>query len=150
MYLDDVDDEMGPMGVLPGSHTGRLYDLYGADGSWAGAISDDEVAEIDLSKMAWLQGPAGSVTIHNCCMVHGSMPNNSTRPRPLLLQTYSAVGSYPVAGIGANGVTGRTSGAIIGGEAPQRLVVEGREMHGAPDWSKKGPPTIFGSQQKDG
>jgi hypothetical protein len=22
-------------------------------------------------------------------------------------------------------------------------------MHGAPDWSKKGPPTIFGSQQKD-
>ncbi len=150
VYLDDVDDEMGPMGVLPGSHTGRLYDLYGADGSWAGAISDDEVAEIDLSKMAWLQGPAGSVTIHNCCMVHGSMPNNSTRPRPLLLQTYSAVGSYPVAGIGANGVTGRTSGAIIGGEAPQRLVVEGREMHGAPDWSKKGPPTIFGSQQKDG
>ncbi|MGH1487895.1 MAG: phytanoyl-CoA dioxygenase family protein [Acidimicrobiales bacterium] len=149
VYLDDVDDEMGPMGVLPGSHTGRLYDLYAADGSWAGAIADDEVAKIDMSKMAWLQGPAGSVTVHNCCMVHGSMPNNSPRARPLLLQTYSAVNSYPVAGIGANGVTGRSSGAIIGGEAPQLLTVDGREMHGAPDWSKKGPPTIFGSQQKD-
>jgi ectoine hydroxylase-related dioxygenase (phytanoyl-CoA dioxygenase family) len=146
VYLDDVDDEMGPMGVLPGSHTGPLYDLYGADGSWAGAIPDDQVAQIDMSGMAWLQGPAGSVTVHNCCMVHGSMPNNSSRPRPLLLQTYSAVDSYPVVGIGANGVTGATSGAVIGGASPQTITVDGRQMRGAPDWSKKGPPTIFGSQ----
>ena len=150
VYLDDVDDEMGPMGVLPGSHTGRLYDMYADDGSWAGAIRDDEAAALDLDAMAWLQGPAGSVTVHNCCMVHGSRPNNSSRARPLLLQTYSAVDSYPVAGIGANGVAGRTSGVVIGGESPQRLEIDGRAMHGAPDWSRKGPPTIFGSQQKDG
>ena len=30
VYLDDVDDEMGPMGVVPGSHRGPLYDLYGS------------------------------------------------------------------------------------------------------------------------
>ncbi len=147
VYLDDVDDEMGPMGVLPGSHTGRLYDLYHADGSWAGAIADHEVVSIDMSEMVWLKGPAGSVTVHNCCMVHGSLPNGSPRARPLLLQTYSAVDSYPVAGIGANGVTGRTSGVIIGGSATQLLEVEGRQLRGAPDWSKQGPPTIFGSQQ---
>ncbi len=150
VYLDDVDDEMGPMGVLPGSHTGRLYDMYADDGSWAGAICDDEAAELDLDAMAWLQGPAGSVTVHNCCIVHGSRPNESSRARPLLLQTYSAVDSYPVAGIGANGVAGRTSGVVIGGESPQHLEIDGRVMHGAPDWSRKGPPTIFGSQQKDG
>ncbi|MGI9599466.1 MAG: phytanoyl-CoA dioxygenase family protein [Acidimicrobiales bacterium] len=149
VYLDDVDDEMGPMGVLPGSHTGRLYDLYGADGSWAGSIAEGEVAELDMSKMVWLEGPAGSVTIHNCCMVHGSRPNMSPRARPLLLQTYSAIDSYPVAGIGANGVTGRSGGAIVGGQASQMLTVDGRQMHGAPDWSRKGAPTIFGSQQKD-
>ncbi|MGB5760464.1 MAG: phytanoyl-CoA dioxygenase family protein [Acidimicrobiales bacterium] len=149
VYLDEVDDEMGPMGVLPGSHTGRLYDLYDADGSWAGAIADHDLDSIDMSQMVWLKGPAGSVTVHNCCMVHGSQPNGSPRPRPLLLQTYSAAESYPVAGIGANGVTGRTSGAIIGGSATQLLEIDGRRMHGAPDWSKKGPPTIFGSQQKD-
>ncbi len=149
VYLDDVDDEMGPMGVLPGSHTGRLYDLYDADGSWAGAIADDDVAAIDMSAMVWLKGPAGSVTVHNCCTVHGSLPNGSRRARPLLLQTYSAVESYPVAGIGANGVTGRAGGTVIGGQATQRLEVEGRRLHGAPDWSKKGPPTIFGSQQKE-
>lgn len=89
-----------------------------------------------------------SVTVHNCCMVHGSLPNESPRSRPLLLQTYSAVDSYPVAGMGANGVTGRTSGVIIGGSATQLLEVDGRQLRGAPDWSAKGPPTIFGSQQK--
>ncbi len=149
VYLEDVDDEMGPMGVLPGSHTGTLYDLYSDDGSWAGALKDRDVAGLNLDEMAWLKGPAGSVTVHNCCMVHGSMPNTSPRARPLLLQTYSAIDSYPVAGIGANGVTGRSGGTIVGGVAPQRLEVDGRRMVGAPDWSKKGPPTIFGSQQKD-
>lgn len=150
VYLDDVDDEMGPMGVLPGSHRGPLYDMYGADGEWAGSLDDNDAAGLDLSAMAWLKGPAGSVTVHNCCMIHGSLPNNSVRPRPLLLQTYSAIDSYPVAGIGANGLTGRNGGTIVGGPAPQQLEIEGRTMHGAPDWSKRGgPPTIFGSQQGD-
>ncbi|MDH3683936.1 MAG: phytanoyl-CoA dioxygenase family protein [Acidimicrobiia bacterium] len=150
VYLDDVDGEMGPMGVLPGSHLGRLYDLYDADGSWAGALSEADVATLDLGAMAWLEGPAGSVTVHNCCMVHGSLPNNSSRARPLLLQTYSAIESYPVAGIGANGVTGRNGGTIVGGSPSQMLEIDGRVLHGAPDWSRKGAPTIFGSQQKDG
>jgi ectoine hydroxylase-related dioxygenase (phytanoyl-CoA dioxygenase family) len=149
VYLDDVDDEMGPMGVLPGSHLGRLYDQYGPDGGWAGALRDDDVASLGLDAMVWLQGPAGSVTVHNCCMVHGSLPNRSARARPLLLQTYSAVDSYPVAGIGANGVSGRHSGTVIGGPASQMLEVDGRSMRGAPDWSRKGPPTIFGSQQNE-
>lgn len=147
VYLDDVDDEMGPMGVLPGSHTGTLYDQYDAEGRWAGALSDGDAAGLDLDAMVWLRGPAGSVTVHNCCMVHGSQPNNSVRPRPLLLQTYSAVDSYPLSGIGANGVTGRTSGVVIGGDAPHDIVVDGRPLRGAPDWSRTGAPTIFGTQQ---
>jgi len=98
--------------------------------------------------MAWLRGPAASVTVHHCCMVHGSRPNRSSRPRPLLLQTYSAVDSYPIAGIGANGVAGRYGGTIIGGTASQMLEVDGRVLHGAPDWSRRGPPTIFDSQQQ--
>jgi ectoine hydroxylase-related dioxygenase (phytanoyl-CoA dioxygenase family) len=148
VYLDDVDDQMGPMGVLPGSHRGPLYDLYGADGSWAGAMNEADIASLDLSQMVWLEGPAGSVTVHNCCMVHGSLPNHADRPRPLLLQTYSALDSYPVLGIGANGVDGPNSGAIVGGSPTQMLEIEGRTMRGAPDWRKQGPPTIFGSQQK--
>jgi len=151
VYLDDVDDEMGPMGVLPGSHTGPLYDLYAEDGSWAGAMRDADIATLDLNRIAWLKGPAGSVTVHNCCMVHGSVPNNSPRPRPLLLQTYSAADSYPVGNIGANSVRTGLAGTIIGGTAEMGLTIEGRSMRGAPDWSRRGgkSPTIFGSQQKD-
>ena len=149
VYLADVDDEMGPMGVLPGSHVGRLYDQYEPNGLWNGALNNSDAASLDLSKMVWLTGSAGSVTVHNCCTVHGSGPNDSTRPRPLLLQTYSRVDSYPVANIGANGVTGALSGTVIGGQSSQRIVVQGREVVGAPDWSRSGAPTIFGSQQQD-
>jgi ectoine hydroxylase len=149
VYLDDIDDEMGPMGVLPGSHTGVLYDQYDADGNWAGAMNPDDAAAVDLDAMVWLKGPAGSTTVHNCCMVHGSLPNNSDRVRPLLLQTYSRADSYPLMGMGANGAIGKLSGTIVGGESPQTVEIDGRLMVCAPDWSRKGAPTIFGSQQKD-
>ena len=82
VYLDDVDAEMGPMGVLPGSHHGQIYNLYREDGSWGGAMNDSDIASLDLDEMRWLDGPAGSVTVHNCCLVHGSVANSSTRPRP--------------------------------------------------------------------
>jgi hypothetical protein len=146
VYLDDVDDEMGPMGVLPGSHTGPLHELYSDVGEWTGSMRAEDVAALDMDAVVWLDGPAGSVTVHNCCIVHGSPENRSARPRPLLLQTYSRADSYPILGIGANGVTGRLSGTVIGGSASQTLVVDGRSVPGAPDWSRRGAPTIFGSQ----
>ena len=151
VYLDAVDDEMGPMGVLPGSHNGPLYDLYADDGSWAGAMNRADIDMLDLDRMAWLKGPAGSVTIHNCCMVHGSVPNNSSRPRPLLLQTYSAEGSFPIGNIGANSTRSGMAGHVIGGTPAMTLTIDGRTMHASPDWSQKGgtSPTIFGSQQND-
>ena len=32
--------------------------------------------------------------MHNCRTVHGSAPNRSDRPRPLLLQTYAAADAF--------------------------------------------------------
>lgn len=148
VYLADVDDVMGPMGVFPSSHQGPLYDQYLDSGEWGGAMNPKDVAQLDMNEIVWLTGPAGSVTVHNCCMIHGSVPNNSPNPRPLLLQTYSAVQSYPIAHIGANGVTGPLSGTVIGGTSDQKITVEGRQIAGAPDWSRAGAPTIFGSQQE--
>ena len=43
-YLYDCGMEQGPLGVLPGSHDGPLYDLYGDDGAWAGALSARDAA----------------------------------------------------------------------------------------------------------
>ena len=78
---------------VPGSHAGELYDLTNHDGSWSGSIRAEDVARADLDRADYLQGPAGSVTVHNCCAVHGSAPNHSPRPRPLLLQAYSRADS---------------------------------------------------------
>ncbi len=149
VYLNDVDDEMGPMGIVPGSHTGELYNLYADDDTtWTGSIRASDLPKIDLSSAEYLNGPAGSITVHNCGCVHGSLPNNSGRVRPLLLQTYSAHDSYPLLGVGANGATGRASGMLIGEGAPARtLTVGGRTMPAAPDWSRGGYTTIFDVQQ---
>lgn len=149
VYLEDVDSEMGPMGIVPGSHTGELYNLYAADGTtWTGCIRDEDLARVDLESAEYLMGPAGSITVHNCGCVHGSQPNNSNRVRPLLLQTYSAFDSYPLLGVGANGATGKTSGILVGGDTPARtLTVDGRTMPAAPDWSRGGYTTIFDVQQ---
>ena len=101
---------MGPMGIVPGSHQGPLFDLYDQAGTWTGNILNEDLTDVDLASVDWLIGPAGSVTVHNGAAVHGSMPNESTRPRPLLLQTYSAADSFPLLGVGTTGLTGGSSG----------------------------------------
>lgn len=147
VYLDDVDDAMGPMGIVPGSHRGECFDLHDADGRWTGSIADADLGRVALDSVDYLAGPAGSVTVHNCVCVHGSRPNRSDRPRPLLLQTYSAATSFPLLGVGTNGRTGQHSGTVIGGDVPRWMRIEGRSIPVAPDWSRGGYTTIFAAQQ---
>ncbi len=94
-YLADTDMSNGPLAVLPGSHDGPLYDLYGADGNWAGCLNEDDAATVDMAKANYLMGPAGSITIHNCRTLHGSPPSKSPEPRPLLLNCYTSADAKP-------------------------------------------------------
>ena len=97
VYLEDVDESMGPMGVIPGAHEGELFDLYDGNDCWAGAIADEDLARVPVEKAVYLQGPAGSVTVHHCRMIHGSKPNtNPERSRPLLLNAFSSADALPV------------------------------------------------------
>jgi len=145
LYLDDVDDEMGPMGVVPGSHRGEIFDLYGDNGAWVGAIKDREMEKVDLDKVVWLKGPKGSVTIHNCRMVHGSMVNSSPRSRPLLLHTYSSGDALPLRGAGT---TGPRCSELIRGEPARWVHYDQEPCLIPPDWSK-GYSSIFALQQKE-
>ena len=115
IYLADVDAEMGPMGIVPGSHQGPLYSLRDESGDWAGYLSDADLAEVPFDDVRWLEGPAGSVTVHNCRCVHGSAPNTSARPRPLLLNVYSAGDSVPITPLVA---PLSKSGSLVRGEDP--------------------------------
>ena len=146
VYMDDVDDEMGPMGVIPGSHDEDLFDLYGDDGQWVGAIHDRDLPKVRLGDVVWLKGPRGSVTVHNCRMVHGSMPNNSGRSRPLLLHTYAAADAVTLfPGIVDNIAL---SNSVIRGKAARWAEFDPRPCLIPPDWSK-GYTSIFALQQEE-
>lgn len=146
VYMEDVDDEMGPMGVIPGSHEGELFDLYGRDGNWVGAIDEADLPRVPLDEVVWLKGPRGSVTVHNCRMVHGSMPNNSPRSRPLLLHTYAAADALTFQGSVVDNVP--LSNTIVRGEPARWIEFDPRPCLIPPDWSK-GYTSIFALQQEE-
>ena len=99
VYLEDVTDDMGPMGIVRGSHKRELFTLASESGDWTGAINPTDLQRVDLDNVAWLTGPRGSVTVHSCRSIHGSKPNVSERMRPLLLHTYAPADAVPITGM---------------------------------------------------
>lgn len=97
IYLDDCDDDNGPLMVLPGSHLGPVHDHH-ANGRFCGAM-DPATCGLDLAKAVPLTGPAGSMTIHHARLVHGSALNRSNRQRRLLLHEYTAADAWPLMGV---------------------------------------------------
>jgi ectoine hydroxylase len=93
VFLTEVEDGMGNVGFVPGSHEGELFDQYDGD-DWIGCLQPRDLERVDLASAVFPIGPAGTVTVHNCRTVHGSAPNRSDRERPLLLQTYSAADAF--------------------------------------------------------
>ena len=142
--LDDIDDQMGPMGVVPGSHKGPVYDHYDQDGNWRGFIGDADLGNVDTASAQYLKGPAGSVTIHHCRAVHGSMPNNHpTKARPFLLFAYSAANCLPLM---PHNQQSRFNGAIVRGRHPDYPVFEGEPCK-LPPMRSKSTRSIFQAQQ---
>jgi ectoine hydroxylase-related dioxygenase (phytanoyl-CoA dioxygenase family) len=146
IYLEDVDDTMGPMGVVPGSHEGELFNLYSQDDQWTGAIDDRDLARVPLEKAVYLKGPAGSVTVHHCRTVHGSKPNaHPTKARPLLLNSFSAANALTVT---PNPSYSRHNGALVRGNPARWVEFDPRPCLLPPDWSG-GYTSIFALQQEE-
>ena len=94
IMIDDFTPENGSMLVLPGSHTGPVYDHH-ANGHFVGGI-DPSTSGIDFSKAVMCTGPAGSITVHHVRLVHGSAANVSGQPRRFLLHQYRAADAWPL------------------------------------------------------
>jgi ectoine hydroxylase len=95
VYLEDVEAGQGEMGFIPKSHSNDLFDQYDETGErWLGYIKDQDLGSVDTKNAVFPTGRAGTITIHNCRMIHGSLPNHSTKWRPLLLQTYTAADAF--------------------------------------------------------
>jgi ectoine hydroxylase len=146
LYLSDVDDTMGPMGVIPGSHRGEIHDQYDVHDQWVGHISEEALGRVDLSNVKWLTGPAGSVTVHHCRTIHGSLPNSSNRCRPLLLHTYSAADALPLT---PRSTQTAHEGRMIRGEPARWVEFDSDPCQLPPDRSNQPGITIFSSQNRE-
>jgi ectoine hydroxylase-related dioxygenase (phytanoyl-CoA dioxygenase family) len=146
LYLADVDDEMGPMGIIPGSHKGAIYNHYNARDQWVGALDDADAARLPVASTAWLKGKAGSVTVHHCRAVHGSMPNRSARGRPLLINAFSSADALTVT---PHPAPCRYTGAIVRGQPARWAEFDDTPCLIPPDWSA-GYTSIFALQQEEG
>ena len=145
VYLHDVGDDQGPLGAIPGSHKGDLFSQYNATDQWVGCISDEDTKRIDTSEAEYLTGPAGSITIHNCRVIHGSKPNHSDQGRPLLLNAYSSADAFTYT---ANPLNSRYAGAIVRGKPARWAHHDDRPCLVPPDWSG-GYTSLYAMQQQE-
>ena len=97
VLFDDMDEENGPLRVVPGSHKGPVYNHH-IDGVFSGAINRTK-CDIDFASAVPLVAKAGSMTVHHVRSIHGSGPNLSQRGRRLLLMDFVAADAWPVMGL---------------------------------------------------
>ncbi|MGR3370648.1 MAG: phytanoyl-CoA dioxygenase family protein [Sagittula sp.] len=96
VLLEDMDEENGPLMVIPGSHRGPVLSHH-HDGYFCGAVSPDD-PDFDLSKAVTLTGKAGDMTVHHVRALHGSAPNRSDRARKILFYECASADAWPLLG----------------------------------------------------
>jgi ectoine hydroxylase len=144
-YYYDCGPEQGPLMVMPKSHNGELYNQYNAKDEWIGCLNAADEAKLDASKAVSLEGPAGSLTIHNCRMLHASKPNRSNLGRPLLLNVYSSADALPYT---YNPLQSKYMECIVKGQRARWAHHDPRPCLMPPDWSG-GYTSIFALQQEE-
>ena len=147
MYLEDVTPDMGPFMVIPGSHRGELFDHYGADGTWAGRVSDADLGRVDLDTAVSFTGPAGTVVAIDPVMIHGSERNDSARSRPLLITGYAAADSFAYTSMPA-AITSKYATQIVRGKPATHAHHDPMRLRMPPDWSGR-YTSIFEDQQRE-
>jgi ectoine hydroxylase-related dioxygenase (phytanoyl-CoA dioxygenase family) len=95
LFLDDIDSDIGPARVVPGSHRGELYSLW-QEGRFTGAVADEVARQCESSAVECL-GPAGSLCLMHTRALHASSENLTQRPRSLYIATLTAADAVPLA-----------------------------------------------------
>ena len=143
VYLDDTGPEQGPLTAIPGTHRGRIFDQFDADGRWTGAVGASDVATLRTDAAVDMCGPAGTVVLLDCRVVHGSAANHSSRLRPLFLNVYAAADALPFTPLPAP--TSHT-GVLVRGQEPLHVHMEPYPARLPPRWDQVGYRSIFVAQ----
>lgn len=116
LFLDDIDSEIGPARVVPGSHRGELYSLW-QDGRFSGAVDDAVASHCEETAVECL-GPAGSLCLMHTRALHASSANLTQRSRSLYIVTLTAADAIPLT---PSAVPSRYHGKIVRGRDPGRI-----------------------------
>jgi ectoine hydroxylase-related dioxygenase (phytanoyl-CoA dioxygenase family) len=143
VYLEDTGPEQGPLTALPGTHRGPLFEQFDEEGRWTGALAARDVATLPTNRAVELCGPAGTVVVLHCRVVHGSAANYSSRMRPLLLNVYAAADALPMTP--APAPTSHT-GVLVRGQEPAQVHMEPYPARLPPRWDRVGYRSIFAAQ----
>jgi len=133
LYLEDCGVEQGPLMAINGTHRGDLHSMYDENHNWVLRIPEENLESGWQDHIVNLTGPAGSVVVLNCRVIHGSHQNNSTQMRPLLLNVYSSADSMPYA---FNPLASEYDGVIVCGEPARYASHDPRGCELPPDWSR--------------
>ncbi|MEK9671770.1 MAG: phytanoyl-CoA dioxygenase family protein [Rhodospirillaceae bacterium] len=98
-YLDDVARHDGPLGVIPGSHLGPVFEHYDDNDIWTGKLRDADVAALPTETAVYCPGPKGSITVHHARAVHATEATTETFGRPLLINAYASADAFPYTGL---------------------------------------------------
>jgi len=116
LFLDDIDSEIGPARVVPGSHRGPLYSLW-HDGIFTGAVDDKIAADCETRALECL-GSAGSLCLMHTRALHASSANRTQNPRTLYIATLTAADAIPLVPCAVPSVH---AGRIVHGKDPGRI-----------------------------
>ena len=144
-YLSDTTMENGPLAALRGSHNEDLYDQYDAEGKWTGMLSEADAATVDMNRVEYLTGKAGSITIHNARTLHYSPASKSPVPRPLLLNCYTSADAKPYT---PHPQPTRNAYQLVRGEPVRWAEHDSRPCQIPPDWSG-GYTSIYAAQAEE-
>jgi ectoine hydroxylase-related dioxygenase (phytanoyl-CoA dioxygenase family) len=143
VYLDDTGPEQGPLTAIPGTHRGPIFDQFDDDGRWTGALTARDTATLSANTAIDMCGPAGTVVLLHCRVVHGSAANYSSRMRPLLLNVYASADALPMTP--APAPTSKT-GVLVRGQEPLHVHMEPYPARLPPRWDQVGYRSIFAAQ----
>lgn len=116
LFMDDVTEENGPLQIVPGTHTGKLYSLW-QNGTFTGAIDEQDSRDLEARSIS-TTGSAGSVCLMHSRLAHASAANNSGKPRTLFISAIAAADAIPLS---PNPVPSVHMGKIIRGGEPGRI-----------------------------
>ena len=122
-FIDEVTLENGPLEVVPGTHTGPLYDHW-HHGVFTGTVADEVVDALKANALPCF-GAAGSACLMHTRLLHGSAPNLSDRPRTLFICEYTAEDCHPLQ---SNHIPSRYMYEVVRGEATNRVRCSSYQM----------------------